>query len=1287
MSDHRDGVSPLNRLIRFFLENKVIAAMLALLFLGWGLLTAPFDWEFGLERMPVPVDAIPDIGENQQIVFTEWMGRSPRDMEDQVTYPLTTALMGVPGVRTVRSHSYFGFSSIYLIFEENVDFYWSRARILEKLNSLPVGTLPDGVRPALGPDATALGQIFWYTLDGRDPQGNPTAGWDLRELRSVQDWYLRYALLATEGVSEVASIGGFVQEYQVDVDPDAMLAHGVSLKDVFAAVSQTNLDVGARNIEINNVEYFIRGLGFIKQIEDIEQAVIRVNDNVPIVVSDVARVTLGPAQRRGALDKGGAEAVGGVVVARFGENPLEVIKNLQDRIAEIAPGLPRKTLADGTESQVTLVPFYDRTGLILETLGTLETALTHQVLVTIIVVLLMVMHIRGSLLISGLLPLSVLMTFIAMKHFGVDANIVALSGIAIAIGTMVDMGIVMVENMLEHLEKGSGETRLETIYRASSEVSGAVLTAVATTVIGFLPVFAMQAAEGKLFRPLAFTKTFALMAAILVSLILLPAFAHALIGEKRDMRTMGLSIRSSGLVLLVVAGFWFYWPLGIFALVWGGFRLFANKFPERVRIWGRRGVSLLAALMVAAVLTQAWLPLCYEPGVFLNYLFVVGLIGGIILFFMAFLWLYPHLLSWAMNYRALFLAFPTLIVVLGLTIWLGFPRVFGWLPVGIQTTGLAQSLRQHFPGLGREFMPPLDEGSFLYMPTTSVHASIDEVMDVMRIQDMGFAAIPEIDQAVGKLGRVNSSLDPAPISMIETVINYKNEYLSDASGQVRRFRFDPKAEDHFRDLAGAQVLAADGLPYKVRGRFVRDEAGQLIPDPEGMPFRQWRPPLDPDLNPGRSAWSGIRNEDDIWDEIVRAGRVPGVTSAPKLQPIATRIVMLSTGLRAPMGVRVSGPDLNTVEQVGIAIENMLQDVPSINAATVFADRIIGKPYLEFEIDRTAIARHGISMDQVQRVIEVAIGGREITTTVEGRERYQVRVRYPRERRDHLDEMQKVLVPTMSGAQIPLGQLAQINYVRGPQVIKSEDTFLVSYVIFDKQAGEAEVDVVRAAQDHIAQMEASGVFQRPPGVKIDFVGNYQNELRASRRLMIVLPLALILIFMILYLQFRAVSTTLFAFSGIAVAMGGGFIMIWCYNQPWFLDFHLFGVYWRDLFQIHPINMSVAIWVGFLALFGIATDDGVIIATYLDQSFKEKNPQTAAEIREATLAAGKRRVRPALMTSATTVIALLPVLTSSGRGADIMIPMAIPTFGGMIVVVISIFVVPVLYSFLREITARG
>ncbi|MCZ6571498.1 MAG: efflux RND transporter permease subunit, partial [Deltaproteobacteria bacterium] len=731
------GSSWIDRLVLFFLKRRLVPILLLGAFLLWGVMVAPFDWEIpGLPRDPVPVDAIPDIGENQQIVFTEWPGRSPQDVEDQVTYPLTVALLGLPGVKSVRSFSMFGFSSIYVIFDESVEFYWSRSRILEKLSSLPSQTLPEGVNPALGPDATPLGQVFWYTLEGRDPQGDPTGGWDLEELRSIQDWQVRYALQSVEGVSEVASVGGFVREYQIDADPDAMHAYGVSLAQVIRAVQRSNADVGARSIEVNRVEYAIRGVGFLRSVEDIEETAVALRNDVPVRIRDIAHVGIGPALRRGALDKGGAEAVGGVVVVRYGANPLEVIGRLKEKIAEISPALPEKVLADGTRSRVRIIPFYDRTGLIHETLGTLEEALRLEILVAVLVVLVLVRNVRSSGLIAATLPLAVLMAFIGMKLFSVDANIMALSGIAIAIGTMVDMGVIVCENIVRHLRASeSSEDRLGVIYRATCEVGGAVVTAVATTVVSFLPVFTLQAAEGKLFRPLAFTKTFALLAAVVIALALIPTAAHLVFGRWKPSRS---------------------------PRTWGELPFLARWLPARLRHIDAPIATVLAVLAVGALLVFEWSPLGAGTGVLRNVLFVLLLVGGLLWGVLVFQRTYPRLLRWSLDHKGAFLSIPTGILFVGLLIWLGFPRVFGWLPDVLEKSAPGRAIARSFPGLGREFMPPLDEGSFLYMPRTMAHASIGEALDVLSKLDMAIESIPEIDMVVGKLGRAESPLDPAP---------------------------------------------------------------------------------------------------------------------------------------------------------------------------------------------------------------------------------------------------------------------------------------------------------------------------------------------------------------------------------------------------------------------------------------------------------------------------------------------------------------------------------------------
>ncbi|MGZ2371504.1 efflux RND transporter permease subunit [Ancylomarina sp. YFZ004] len=1255
----------LNKFIRFFLENKLVTFLVLTIFISWGVINSPFGWDTGiLPKDPVPVDAIPDIGENQQIVYTEWPGRSPQDIEDQISYPLTTSLLGIPGVKTIRSNSIFGLSSIYIIFDEDIEFYWSRTRILEKLNSLQSGTLPDDVSPALGPDATALGQIYWYTLEGRDKDGNPAGGWDPHELRSLQDFQVRYALTAAKGVAEVASIGGFVKEYQIDIDPHAMRAHGVNVAQIMAAVKNSNLDVGARTLEFNRVEYLVRALGYIKSLEDLEKAVVTVRDNVPIRLKDVAKINFGPATRRGGLDKGGAEAVGGVVVARYGANPLETIDNLKAKIAEITPGLPSKTLEDGTVSKVTIVPFYDRAGLIKETLGTLEEAISLELLISILVVIVLVMNLRASFLISSLLPLGVLITFITMRQFGVDANIVALSGIAIAIGVMVDVGIVFTENIIRHIDMAKnvgakGKQLLNVVYEGTVEVAGAVITALTTTIVSFLPVFAMEAAEGKLFRPLAFTKTFTMLAALLIGLIIIPTLAHLIFSIRLDKnkykKIWSIFLIAAGLLISIFTGYY----IAIVITAYGLNNYLADRWSETKKFWINIINIAITIVVIVFFLTKSWMPMGAQYSMFANFMFVILIVTLILGLMSSFVYFYSRILTWCLNNKWKFLSLPIFIVLFGITSWQGFDKMFGFAPNFVKETALYQNLDESLPGIGKEFMPSLDEGSFLLMPTTMPHSGIAENLEVIRILDKKLNNIPEVESAVGKWGRVNSALDPAPTSMYENVINYKPEYILNEDGHKMRFEVN---------RVGAFILK-DGSVYNPKEEGFRLVAKEnLVVDKNGEYFRQWR--------------DKIKSPNDIWDEIIDKATIPGLTSAPKLQPIQTRLVMLQTGMRAPMGIKVFGPDLESIEKVGFELEKLLKQVEGVNGMSVFADRVVGKPYLEMEIDRDAISRYGLSIKNLQAVISSAIGGMKLTSTVEGRERFPVRLRYAREYRDNPEALKKILIPTPTGVQIPLGDLVTFHYVRGPQMIKSENTFLVGYVIFDKKEGFAEIDVVENAQEYLNKQLDEGAFILPAGVSYVFTGNYENQIRATKRLMLVVPISLMIIFLILYFQFRSVVSTSLIFSGIIVALSGGFIMLWLYGQTWFLDFSLAGMNFRDLFQVQTINLSVAVWVGFIALFGVATDDGVLISTYIKQLQEKKPAKSVKEVRELIIEAGSKRVRPAIMTTATTIIALLPVLTSTGKGSDIMIPMAIPLFGGMTIEVLTMLVVPVLYSMWQE-----
>ena len=1009
-----------------------IVFLILVLVVVWGISTSPFNWHGGIiPRNPIPVDAIPDIGDNQQIVATEWMGRSPKDIQDQITYPLTTSLLGIPEVKSIRSSSMFGMSFIYIIFDDNIEFYWSRSRILEKLNSLPPGTLPEGVQPALDPDATALGQIYWYTLEGRDPAtGKPTGGWNAEELRTIQDYYIKYSLSAAEGVSEVASAEGFVKEYQVELNPDAMRAFNVSVMDIMGAIKKSNLDIGAETMEINKVEYLIRGLGYIKDVSDLEKAVVFVES-----------------------------------IIRYMEMPEN----------------------------------------------------------------------RG-------------------------------------------------------VRKGKAMVNL--IYKAVSEVSGAIATAMITTIVSFLPVFAMEAQEGKMFSPLAYTKTYALASAFVLGLILLPTLSYILFSVRID--------------------------------------------SKRIRSWKKPGISnyinIGIALVVATYfLAEEWLPMGPQKGIIVNLLFVTGCIAIIL----ALLWLlviyYERILRWCLNNRWKFMLLPIATILCGILIW---------------------------KRIGQEFMPSLNEGSFLLMPTSMPHTGIEQNLNYIEALDKRLAAIPEVETAIGKWGRVNSALDPAPAQMFENTINYRPEYILNEDGKRERFKVNRKGE----------YLLRNGGTYNPADGFRLIPADSLIPDRKGDYFRQWRPE--------------IKNTDDIWQQIVNVTHLPGLTSAPKLQPIEARLVMLSTGMRAPMGLKIYGPDLETIEQSGKAIEQALKDVPSVIPSSVFYDRAVGAPYLEIKLNRDNMARYGVNVEDLQEILSAAVGGMILTKTVEGRERFPVRLRYARELRDNPEALSMLLVPTATGAQIPLKELADIEYARGAQMIQSENTFLVGYVIFDKKQGKAEVDVVKEATKVIEGKIQNGELKLTKGVSYKFAGNYEQQERATARLMIVVPLALLIVLLVLYFQFKTLTASLIHFSGVFVAFAGGFILLWLYGQDWFMNFSLAGVNMRDLFQMHTINLSVAVWVGFITLFGVATDDGVLMGTYIHHVFLEKDPQTRHAIREAVVTAGLKRVRPAAMTTATTLVALLPVLTSTGKRADIMVPMAIPTFGGMLIQSMTMFVVPVFQCWWRE-----
>lgn len=1165
-----------NGIIRWCLNNRFIVILATLLLLGIGYYSVT----------NIPIDAIPDIGEKQVIVLADWAGRSPQDVEDQVTYPLTTTLSGTPGVKTIRSFSGFGFSMVFIIFKDEVDYYWARSRVLERMN-VAAGQLPQGVTPMLGSDATALGQIFYYTLQAD--------GADLAQLRSLQDWYIRYQLQSVEGVTEVATLGGFVREYQIDVVPEKLRAHRVSLPDVYEAVRRSNIDVGAKVIESNRYEFFIRGKGFVRNVQDIENVVIRQESGTPIYVKNVATVQLGPEFRRGTLDNAGQEATGAVVLMRYGENPLAVINRLKQKITEMEPGL-RITLPSGKAVPVKLVPYYDRTDIIYEVMGTLRDNLIEETLAVAFVTILFLLHLRSSLAVLPTLPLALAISFMAMYWLGVDSNIMSLAGIAIAIGDVSDMGIIMTENIYRRLTADRNRPYFQVVYEAATEVGGAIVTAVINTVVSFIPVFALTGPEGKMFRPLAYTKTFAIAASVILAITVVPVLSYYLLKPITWSRRRSLLFGFlAGIAAMIVLRMAIVWGLDL-GTTWSG-------WPTAL------GVGFIVGVLVYRMGRERLIPL--EENRVSQLIFKV----------------YRPTLRWVLNHKAPFLTIPVAIVALGFTVWLGFD--FIGTPISVasrqigfditRTTGWKR-LEQTFPGIGREFMPPLDEGSFLYMPSVLPSASLTIAEEVNKQQDIAIRAVPEVRDVVGKVGRAESSLDPAPISMIETIVTLKPE---------SEWRVLSQSRWHSRQT-----------------------------------WLNWcRPTL-------RYFWPEERriSKSEILEELNRQAAIPGVLPT-WLQPIQTRLVMLQTGFRAMMGVKIFGADLKEIERVGLQMEQLLKKVPG--AVDVVADRLVGKPYLEYEIDREAAARHGASIRDIQDVIEIAIGGDRVTTTVEGRERYPIRVRYPRELRERFDDLQHILVPTATGASVPIAQVAKLTYNIGPQEIKSENGLLVGYVTLNTRDRD-EISVVEDAErllrserqrsDELvaAGRHAEATLIVPPGYYWTWSGQFENQQRAMARLSMLVPLVLLSMVFSLYFGFGKWWLVLLVFVDIAVSVAGGFIGLLFYGA----------------------NLSVAVWVGFIALIGVSDDDSVVMLTYLEDLFREKPPQSVDGVRNLVVEAGLKRIRPCLMTSATTIIGLAPIFFDTGRGSDVMQPMAIPSVGGMSVALITLFVIPCLYSLVKE-----
>lgn len=926
-----------------------------------------------------------------------------------------------------------------------------------------------------------------------------------------------------------------------------------------------------------------RSSGFIQSEKDIENIVVRESGGVPLKVKDVASVQTGPEFRRGALDRGGVEAAGGIVTIRNGANPRDVIEKVKKRIEQISAGLPQKTLADGTISKVKIVPFYDRTQLIEETISTLREALIEELVVVALVVFIFLLHLKTSIAILSTLPVALAIAFLGMWLAGVDANIMSLAGIAIAIGDVADMGIIMAENIFRRLTNAPpGKSRLEVVYEGAVEVGEAIWGAVSNTLICFLPVFALTEEEGKLFRPLAYTKSFAIAASFILAITVVPVACMYLLKAPKIARWKALAIAfTAGALATVVAR-------GMLPIEWLPRSPLAG-WPVSL------GVGAMIALVMYKLLREKLLDASQNP--------VSRTIHQ----------LYAPALRWILNHKALFLTIPVSIVFVGITVWLGFDKISAPVLNTLASAGIDMknskpvvALRHAFPGLGREFMPPLDEGSFLFMPSLLPAASLSEGLDVLAIQDRAIRSIPEVASVVGKLGRAETPLDPAPITMIETIIMLKPAHEWRTQAQPRFWESWP-AFTH-------------GL------------------------LRKWFP------NVRRMT------KDEILAELMQKTEIPGVLPT-WLQPIQTRLVMLQSGFRAMMGVKIFGKDLNEIERVAVQMESLLKTVPG--AVDVVADRIVGKPYINLEIDRDAIARYGLLIEDVQRVIEQLIGGESVGVVFEGRERYPIRIRYPRDARDEIGDLEKIVVSTPQGAQIPLGHVTKIETVLGPSEIKGENGMLVGYVTLNAR-GRDEVSVVEDGEKLLQSSVTSGTLQIPPGTHWQWAGQFENQVRSTERLSILIPLCLFLDIVLLYIAFKRWSVAALCFSAIPISACGGFIMLMMWD----------------------VNLSVAVWVGFIALFGVAEDDAVVMSTYLQQQFRDAKPVSVAEVRSLVVEAGLKRIRPCLMTTATTVIGLIPIFTIAGRGSDVMQPMAIPSVGGMAIQLITLFITPCVYCMFEE-----
>jgi len=1026
----------LNKIIELSIKNRLLIVLAALFAAGWGAVTV----------YRTSVDAIPDLSDVQVIIYTNYPGQAPQVVEDQVTYPLTTALLAVPKAKVVRGYSFFGVSFVYVIFEDGTDMYWARSRVLEYLN-FASGKLPPGVTPSLGPDATGVGWVYEYSVEGK--------GYSLAELRSIQDWYVRYQLTKVPGVSEVASVGGFVKQYQVNIDPNRLLTYDISLSDVTKSIEMSNKDVGGRVVEMTGREYMVRGLGYIKSVPDIEDIVLKVDrTGTPIRIKDVARVELGPDSRRGLAELDGeGETVGGIVVMRFGANALDVIHGIKEKLKELKAGLP---------PGVTVRTVYDRSSLIHRGIDTLQEKLVEESVVVSLVCLVFLMHFRSAVVAIAMLPVGILLSLIAMYYLGLNANIMSLGGIAIAIGAMIDGAIVMIENAHKHMERDGGKKdHWQIIMDAAREVGPPLFFSLLIITVSFMPVFTLEAQEGRLFKPLAYTKTFAMAASAFLSVTLVPVL-------------MGLFIRG-------------------------------RIIPERKNPITR---------------------------------FLI--------------WVYRPVIEKVLKYKK-----TTIIVAIASLAVTTYP----------------------FYRLGGEFMPELDEGTLLYMPVTLPGVSVTKAAEILQTQDRIIKAFPEVESVFGKAGRAETATDPAPLSMFETTINLK-------------------------------------------------------------PREKWRP--------GMTTARLIKEMDSALE-------MPGVTNAWTM-PIRGRIDMLSTGIRTPVGIKVFGKDLTVLDKLAREIESVVKAVPGTSSA--YAERATGGYYLDIKIKRAEAARFGLRIQEIQDVIQSAIGGVNVTTTVEGLERYPVNVRYKRELRDDINKLRRVLVPSVTGGHIPLGQVADIEVKMGPPSIKTENALLSTWVFVDVRDRDIGSFVNEAKAAVVKEVKF------PPGYYASWSGQYEYMQRAYEKLRIIVPLTLAIIFLLLYFNFGNITESLIVMLSLPFALVGG---VW-------------------LLFLLDYDMSVAVGVGFIALAGVAAETGVVMLIYLDAAYSEKKEKglmnTRADLYEAVMDGAVGRVRPKMMTVVAIMAGLLPIMWGAGTGSEVMKRIAAPMVGGMVTsTVLTLVVIPAIYMIWR------